>query len=152
MSTAIKRADSAKMRDAIFALEEQMLEQPQLVLDVINLFAPGVYARELFMPVGTLATGMIHKTEHISIMLCGRMLIPDGEGGTTEIVGPMVEIAKPGIKRVGYVTEDVRWITIHPTDETDIEILESELVTNDITEVIGFEGGAMIENGKEDKP
>jgi len=135
MSANIKRADSPKVREAIFALEDYMKTQPQVELEVVHHFAPGVYTRELFMPAGIFATGYIHKTEHISIMLCGKMLVPDDNGGSKEICGPMVEVAQPGVKRVGYVTEDVRWLTVHPTDETDIEVLEEMLVTNDFSEV-----------------
>lgn len=134
-STATKRPDSPVLRDAIFALEDYLKTQPQVELEVVHRFTPGVYTRELFMPAGIVATGYIHKTEHISIMLCGKMLVPDGKGGTTEICGPMVEIAQPGVKRAGLVTEDVRWLTVHATDETDIGKLEAELVTNDFSEV-----------------
>lgn len=54
-------------------------------------------------------------------------MVPGGE----EIAGPVVEIGKPGIKRCGIVLEDIRWITMHPTLETDLEILEDQLWTND---------------------
>ena len=143
MSTAIKRADSPKVREAIFALEDVMRTMPQVDLPVLHHFAPGLYARELFIPQGVTLTGYIHKTEHISILLSGTLIMADGEGGSIEVTGPRIEIAKPGIKRVAFAKTNVRFMTVHATDETDVEVLHTELVTNDITEVIGFDD--MIE-------
>lgn len=130
----VKRADNPALRDAIFRLEDKLKDMPQAEIEVIHRFAPGVYTREMIVPAGTLMTGMIHKTEHISIFLEGRMIIPH-EGGSKEIVAPMVENALPGVKRVGLALERVRWITVHPTEETDIKALETLLVTNDPNEV-----------------
>lgn len=136
MSTAVKRPDSHNGREAIFALERFMVEQNNPVeIEVTHRFAPGVYTREMFVPAGVMLTGYIHKTEHISIFLQGRMLVSNGEGQAVEIVAPIVEKAMPGVKRAGVALEDVWWITIHPTDETDIDALEDLLVTNDFAEV-----------------
>ena len=126
----VKRPDSARLRDAIFKLEEWNAERPQVEIEYIHRFTPGVYAREMIVPAGLLITGAIHKTEHISIFLQGKLLIPE-EYGSREISAPIVEIAKPGVKRCGVVLEDVRWITLHPTEETDIAVLEDLLFTND---------------------
>ncbi len=140
MSNAVvKKADSAAMRHAIFRLEDFIKSVPGNGIDEsgiqhIHHFAPGVYAREMIVPADVLMTGAVHKTEHISIFLEGRIIVPDGQGGSKEIEGPIVEIAKPGIKRVGWTLEQVRWITIHPTEETDVELIEEQIVTNDPVE------------------
>jgi len=132
--TGTKKPDNPAMRAAIFDLEDWLKTQPQGDVVITHLFAPGVYTREMFVPAGCMITGAIHKTEHISIFLSGTMLVPDETGQTIEISGPIVELAKPGIKRVGYVTKDVRWITVHATEETNLETLEKMLVTNDPSE------------------
>jgi len=126
----LKLPDSRKMRDSILALEELMKDMPQVDLEVIHRFAPGMYCRELIIPAGVMLTGKIHKTEHFSIMLSGRMLVPDGEGGATEIEGPRIEIAQPGIKRVGMAITEVRWITLHATEETDPALIEEQITTD----------------------
>ena len=138
MTTAVKCADSPKVRDAIFALEDAMLQMPQVDLPVLHHFAPGLYARELFIPQGVTLTGYIHKTEHISILLSGTLIMTDGDGGAVELTGPRIEIAKPGTKRVAFATSDVRFLTVHATTETDIKTLEAELVTNDMTLIGGM--------------
>ncbi len=110
------------------------LHPEQTPLPVRHFFAPGVYCRELFIPAGMRLTGAIHLTEHVSIMLSGKMqVLKDGE--FVEINGPMTEIAQPGIKRMGKCIEDTTWITVHATDETDVEKLEAMLVTNDWADV-----------------
>jgi len=135
MQNVIKKPDSSALRSAIFRLEDAIKSIPgsgieESGIQHIHHFAPGVYAREMIVPAGVLLTGAVHKTEHISIFMEGRMLIPD-EHGSREIQAPIVEICQPGVKRVGLALDQVRWITVHPTDETDLEVLEAELVTND---------------------
>lgn len=135
MSAVIKRPDRAEQRNAILAYERKAMQMPQVEIETLHRFAPGVYTREMIVPPDTIITGMIHKTEHFSIFLSGRMIVPDGDGNSIEIEGPIVEKAKPGIKRIGYTLTEVRWITVHATDETDIEKLEAMLLTNDFAEV-----------------
>ena len=131
MNQVIKRPDSPELRSAIFRLEDHLKTLPQGDTEVTHRFTPGVYTREMRVPAGLMITGAVHKREHLSVFLEGKMLIPDDSGGTKEITAPIVEIAKPGIKRVGYVVEAVRWITVHATDITDIDELEELLLTND---------------------
>ena len=136
IKSLIKQPDSKEAIAAIFRLEAEMKKRPQVEIEYRHHFTPGVYSREMFVPAGTILVGSIHKTEHLSIFLEGRMMIPDENGNSIEIVAPMVEIAKPGVKRVGVALEDVRWITVHPTEETDIAKLEKLLVTDDYTDLI----------------
>ena len=127
---------STDVRDFISAIEARMIElhPEQTPLPVRHFFAPGIYCRELFIPAGMRLTGMIHKTEHVSIMLSGKMLVfKDNE--FVEVNGPMTEVAPAGIKRMGVCIEDTTWITVHPTTETDIDKLEAMLVTEDYAEV-----------------
>ena len=137
----IKNPDSEEMRAAIFRLEAMIEDTPGSGIEEsgitwVHRFTPGLYTREMTVPAGVMVTGMIHKTEHISIMLSGKMLIPDlVNGGSMEIQAPIVEIAKPGIKRVGIATEEVVWITVHPTELTDVDEIIEQIVTNDFSEV-----------------
>jgi len=110
--------------NAIQELEREMLKHPQLDLEVTHHFAPGIYARELFIPEGVLLTGKVHKTEHMNILASGRIEI----AGQGELIGPLIFTSAPGTKRAGYAHEDSTWITIHATTETDIPTLEHELV------------------------
>jgi len=131
----VKRPDSPACRAAIYRLEEYIkTELEPAPVEIVHRFAPGVYTKEMLVPAGVAMTGYIHKTAHISIFLEGRMLVMNGEG-SVEIEAPIVELAQPGIKRGGVALTDVRWITVHATDETDIDKLEEMLITNDFSEV-----------------
>lgn len=114
-------------REKVLALEARMLEQPQLDLPVKHHFAPGLYARELFIPKGTLLTGKIHKTEHLNVMASGELsvLIDDA---VRRVRAPLVVLSRPGTKRIALAHEDTVWITFHATNETDVPTLEQMLV------------------------
>jgi quercetin dioxygenase-like cupin family protein len=125
-----------EMRGKILALEAVMMEmkEHQVVFQVTHHFAPGVYMRELFIPKGTTLTGKIHKTEHLNILSQGDLTVWTEEG-MKRLKASSVILSKPGIKRAGYAHEDSIWITVHPTDERDLEKLEELLIAKDFSEV-----------------
>jgi len=121
------------VREQILRLEDEMRKHSQLDLPVTHHFAPGVYARELFIPKGTLLTGKIHKTEHLNILAKGKIAISN-LGESKEFEAPYIYVSPPGTKRAGYVLEDSVWITIHVTEETDLEKIESEVIAQSFLE------------------
>lgn len=86
----------------------------------------GVYARELFIPAGTVLTGRIHKTKHISILQQGDISVMT-EDGMKRMQAPAVIQSAVGMKRAGFAHTDTIWITIHPTNLTEIEEIEDSL-------------------------
>jgi hypothetical protein len=44
------------------------------------------------------------------------------------IEAPCTFVSGPGVRKALYIIEDMRWATVHPTKETNIEKLESKLV------------------------
>ncbi len=136
-----KQPDSAQMRQAICRLEDDIKNLPgngaeESGITWVHRFTPGLYTREMTVPANVAVVGMIHKTEHISIMLSGRMAVPDpANGGWMEIEAPIVEVAQPGIKRVGIAITEVVWITVHPTELTDVDEILELIVTDDFSEV-----------------
>jgi len=131
----VKRPDPQVLREAIFRAETKLAAFPQADIEYTHRFTPGLYTREMFAPKGVMMTGAIHKTKHISIFLEGVLLVPDESGKSVILSAPIVETAMPGIKRIGLVLEDLRWITVHPTELTDVDDILDEIVTNDFTEV-----------------
>ena len=55
-----------KVIDDIFNLENAMMSMEQLPLDVTHYFSKGVYARQMFIPKGTVLTGKMHKHNHLT--------------------------------------------------------------------------------------
>jgi len=116
--------------EKIFRLEEEILKQPQVILPLRHYFAKGMYAREMFIPKGTVLTGAIHKTQHMSVISQGEISVMT-EDGIKRLKAPHLLVSEPGMKRAGYAHEDTTWTTFHVTEETDVEKLEAELVHND---------------------
>ena len=153
MNTAVK--DMQIARDNILALEDAMREMPNAERDkedsdklVRHFFAPGVYARELTIPAGVLLTGKIHKTEHLNIISQGVIVVVSPEGRKI-IEAPHTMVSKPGAKRVGYALEDTVWTTIHVTEETDLDIIEEQVIAKTFEEVdalLGQDKKAMLES------
>ena len=104
-----------------------MLEQPQVEIEPTHYFADGIYAREIVIPAGTLLTGKIHRTRHLNIVSKGKIAVVT-EDGQKIIEAPCTFVAEAGTKRVGFALEDTVWTTIHASQETDLEKLETELI------------------------
>ena len=140
----------------------------QAPYELKHSFAPGIYLREIFMPApkgvpveegqmaGTLLIGHEHNFEHFNMVLSGRALVSI-EGKVEEIVGPCYFKSGPGIRKVLWVVEDMRWVTIHPNEdeERDIAKLEAKLVRPSGTferfqQAIALE--QFAEHGKQFKP
>jgi hypothetical protein len=87
----------------------------------------GVYMRELHIPAGTCLTGKVHKTEHQNVLLQGDISVMT-EDGMKRLQAPCIIPSQPGMKRAGFAHTDTIWMTVHATDKTDIDVIESELV------------------------
>ena len=118
---------AAEARARIADLEAQMREMPQVELPLVHRFTKGLYAREMFIPKGTLLIGKIHRCETLSIISQGDISILT-ESGAERVKAPWTHISPPLTKRVGYAHEDTVITGIWATDETDLEKLEDELI------------------------
>lgn len=114
----------------IDALEQAMLAIPTALVDLPlkHHFAPGAYVREIFMKAGTLLTSKIHKTEHMYVVLTGKVSVFIDGVGVQHIEAPYIGRTLPGTRRILYIHEDCRWITFHPTEETDLTVIETNLI------------------------
>jgi hypothetical protein len=137
-----------QMRGKILELEAAMLAMPehQVELRVTHHFAPGVYMRELLIPKGVMLTGKIHKTEHMNILSQGDITVWT-EDGMKRLTASTVIKSQPGIKRVGYAHEDSIWITVHPTDETDVAKIEDQVIAKSFDEFLEFSEKKKLEGG-----
>jgi hypothetical protein len=102
---------------------ERIMKSMQLVeFPVKHYFSDGTYAREIFIPKGSLLTGRVHKNSDLNIVHYGDMDVMTSHG--FKRVGPCTFTAKAGTKQIGYAYEDTLWTTIHATDETDLAVLD----------------------------
>lgn len=89
-------------------------------------FAPGVYAREIFIPAGTVLTGARHKCAHL-VLFAGDITVWH-EGHMLRLTGHHTLLSQPGAKRVGLAHEDTYCTGFFATEETDVRKLEEMLV------------------------
>lgn len=96
---------------------------------ITHYFAPGVYAREMWMPAGCLITGKIHLTEHLNMLSQGHVSVSN-QGESIDMVAPYTFVSPIGTKRAIYAHEDSTWTTIHATDLQDPEEIEAETIAD----------------------
>lgn len=124
-------------REQVAILEGMMLAQPQVELKVKHHFSEGIYARELFIPKGTLLTGKIHKRPNLNIMSMGDMSVLV-ENEVKRVSAPFTVVSPPGTKRIAFAHEDSIWTTIHATTETDLSQIEMQFIAQSEAEYLEF--------------
>ena len=109
-------------------------------------FGDDLYIREMTGLKGMIVVTKLHKTTHPFFVIKGDVSILT-ENGTERIRAPYWGITQAGTKRIGYFHEDTIWITVHSTKETDLKIIEEELIANSyeelperVKEILGIEG------------
>lgn len=124
------------MLEKVNSLERDMRSAPQVDCPVRHYFAPGMYAREIRIPAGTVLTGAIHKTENLVVLSAGRLqLVTDS--GVVEICAPHTMTCHPGTKNAALALEDSVWTNFFPTTETDLDKLVELLTESKACELLG---------------
>ena len=115
----------------------EMQKHPQAPIDTTHEFADGVYIRRVVVPAGVFAVGARHKTAVFNVVLKGRVFIYDGKDNPLkEIVGPCAFVSPPGTQKVGFFMEETEWINTIPTDETDVKVIERDILFPENQEVL----------------
>ena len=99
-----------------------LLQLPQVLLRTEHEFCNGIYARTMYIPKGIALTGAIHAEENFFVVRSGAIIVYTEKGMKQCKTGDMY-ISYPGIKRVGFATEDTVIRTFHhnPENITDLE-------------------------------
>lgn len=137
MSEIANKSYDVQMHDKITLLEKEITASGAIELPVKNHFSKGVYARELFIPKGTVLTGEVHKYTNLNIMSQGELSVLT-ENGIERIKAPFTIVSPPGTKRVAYAHEDTIWTTIHGTDEIDVEKIKLEFIAENFEQYLEF--------------
>jgi len=123
-----------ELRASILNIEGMMHLVAGEDLPVKHYKIGNLYAREMFIPAGTVVVGKIHKGESISICSMGDISVMT-ELGAKRIKAPYTGEAMEGIKRVGFAHADTVWVSVHITALTDIDEIEQELTANNYEEL-----------------
>jgi len=123
----IDKVGSIHEIDFTKSLIDECLKLPQVDCPLNHHFCGGVYARQITMPADTFVIGKRHKTSHFNIILKGKahVLI---DGVVSLVEAPCILNSEENIRKILYIIEDMTWVTIHATQETDIAKLENDLV------------------------
>ena len=114
--------------DTVRDVQQQIQDNAELIdVPVEHHFAPGVYMRQMNAKAGTVVVSKMHRTEHMNILLSGSLTVAT-ENGIELLKAPVVLKSMPGTKRIGYFHEDSTWITVHPTNETDLNLIEQQVI------------------------
>lgn len=120
-------------REAICALEDAIQHLPadvQVGYQNVHDFCPGVYARSIFMPAGTVLTSKIHKTQHFFVVSKGVCTVVNSHGVKELITAPHLGVTFPGTKRALHIHEDTVWTTFHATELTDVAEIEKAILAD----------------------
>ena len=137
-----KKKQELMHRHEVLSLEDLMQSLPEEekrhIPDMTHhFFAPGCYARMYLIPTGDIVIGKIHKTEHFNILCRGKVSVASIDGpiifDATE--RPQVFVSTAGVKKAVYAIEEAWWITIHVTEETDLEKIEDAVIAKDFEQL-----------------
>jgi len=91
---------------------------------ITHKFTPGLYTREMFVPAGSVITGRTQNTVHPWVMLSGSMMIYiEHEGFWKEVKAGDSGITVSGTRRAAYAPQDAVFVTYHPTELTDPDLI-----------------------------
>lgn len=132
--------DALDTRENILRLEAACRDMPQVDCPLTHHYAPGLYAREIFIPAGSIVVGKIHKHAHINVISHGSAIVVT-EFDRVRVVAPYTFVSQPGTKRSLIAETDLVWTTIHTNEDEcrDVEEIESRLIAPDYA-AIGIEG------------
>jgi len=88
--------------------------------NITHWMGTGTYGREAFAQAGAVLVGAIYKEPQINVLIKGKVLVAT-EQKVAVMEAPLVFISDPNTKKVGYVIEDMQWITIMSRDNSSID-------------------------------
>ena len=124
-------------RHKIQDLQDFMLETPHEPpeVEVRHTFANGLYAREMSLKANSFVVGALHKTQHLFNISKGSCMVAL-EDRVEYLEAPYSGITQIGDKRVITAITDLVWTTYHVTNETDPDIIVSQITVKDHRELL----------------
>lgn len=96
-------------------LQSEMCKHEQIECPVINLFTPGMYTRQIFMPADTVIISKVHKTTHTYNISSGSAAVYNQADSFLGVVeAPYLGVTIGGTRRLLHIISDCTWATNHP--------------------------------------
>jgi hypothetical protein len=116
--------------NAQLAVEPQSSEtlpsnRPSLkdVAKIKHIFGPNVYIKAFFVPKGLTAITKAFREDHVTILAHGSVVVEDPAGERVKYDAPAHTVFLENTRYRCTCIEDAVWYCIHPTDETDQDVL-----------------------------
>lgn len=96
---------------------------------IVHHYGDGTYGREANVQAGVALVGSVYKKPQINILLSGVVFVMT-ENIANVMEAPCIFTSDANTNKVGYVIEDMKWITVMSRDETltdPEEILNSHI-------------------------
>lgn len=125
-------------REKVMRLQGAMDALPQVDCPVRHYFAPGLYAREITIPKGTVIVGAVHKKDSLVVLSAGRLRLAV-EDGFLDVVAPYTMPCKAGAKNAALALETAVWTNFfaNPDEERDVDKLVEVLTESKASDLIG---------------
>ena len=128
ISTMARLVSQPSLAD-IVQLQDLCAQLPQADMPVQHTFLPGQYLRRMSRPAGALVVGKRHRFRH-ALIVSGHVTLRTADG-MVELQGFHVIDSPPGMKRAIYAHAPSELVTVHLTDETDLERIEALVIMPD---------------------
>ena len=119
---------------------------------VANRFAPGLYAREMTIPAGTIVVGAVHRVENMVILSKGVAQL--NQGVDAEIIeAPWVGRCYPGTQNIVMAVTECVWTNFYanPDDCQDIDVLIPRYYEADASDLMGGDTNVQLLKSRERK-
>lgn len=105
-------------------------EELQVICPLKQHIEGGLYTRELFMPKGSIVISMIHKQQHPTFLLTGKLSYITDAGEIETIEAPYTIFTQIGTQRVFYMHEDSSLCCVYKVKAKTFLEAEAEVYTN----------------------
>jgi len=127
-----------QFRGAVTDFEEKLSKTPGAMFEncfpLDHVFVDGAYVRTITIPADMMMTSKIHKKTHPYFIMKGEVDVLT-EHGMKRIKAPYKGITKAGTKRVLRTYTEVIWVTVHVTNETDLDKIEEQVIAKSYDEL-----------------
>lgn len=130
LNNLIDRVEELMINKMVASGEFHLIDPEE---NVVHLFTPGIYTREITMYPGQRITSKIHKSEHQFIISQGLAVVYDEEGSHI-LSAPYRAVTKAGTRRVLLIPEECEipciWTTVHAIKdgENTVDRIEDRII------------------------
>jgi hypothetical protein len=114
-------------QEEIVEAQKNLAKLPQIEIKTEHYFLSGVYTRKIYLPQTALVVGKKHRKDHLFLCIKGHIKVLHGDDVLEMREGDILE-AKGELKKVVYAFVDSIVVNVHRTENTDLDIIEEELL------------------------